>query len=549
MQAIETKTPPTENNSRKAIKKIGVEAAIYASVLLLSAILFLTIKPLIEKHDKGFVAQTIMGVSVALCLAFVAYMGMTKRLTAKNAIVVLLIIGFIIRVGYMLYTPASSRQHDTFSKNFDGHETYAWTIFSTSKLPTTNKYQFYHPPLNAILQAGFMKLVSGVSKLFSADAEFFAKFAYGKPTYVDEERYFLYSACQILSVTYSMITAVVLVKILDLFSFKGKTKVLLAAFLILYPRHFQFAGQLNNDGLSYAFATLALYYSLKWWKGGRKLVWMLLCGLSVGLGMMTKLSSATICLPIAGVFVWEFVASLRKKENATPFWRLVAQYAMFLCVCAPIGLWFQVYAKVRFDQNFGYVFDNLNRRLYTGDKSWFARFVFPFDRGEFFDRIYCDAFSNYNLFNYALRCSIFGEFNYARVDAVACLAVLFAYFVALLLFVAIVWCVVVYIRTKKKGDSLLQKADVSPKDFFFAFTLLQSQVISEIYFYVKMPYGCTMDFRYIMPMILAMALTVGYVKKTLVARGNKPAIVIDRLLTLGIVAFLTTGVLFYLTCA
>lgn len=545
---METATLPAKKNNAVA-KKIGVEAAIYACVFLLTAVLFLTVKPLVEKHSKGFVAQTVMGVAVALCLAFIAYMGIAKRLTTRNVVILLLIIGFIMRVGYMLYTPASSRQHDTFSKNFDGHEAYAWTIFSTGKLPTTNVYQFYHPPLNALLQAGFMKFVSGLSRLFSADAEFFAKFAYAKPSYVDEERYFLYSACQILSVTYSMITAVVLVKMLNLFSFTGKTKVLLAAFLIFYPRHFQFAGQLNNDGLSYLFATLALYYALKWWKGGRKLVWILLCGLSVGLGMMTKLSSATICLPIAGIFIWEFIQTVRKKENATPFWRLFAQYAIFLCICAPIGLWFQVYAKVRFDQNFGYVFDNLNRRLYTGDHSWFARFVFPFDRGEFFNRIYCYPFENYYLFNYALRSSIFGEFSYARADVFACLAVLFAYLVAILLFVAIVWCVVAYIRTKKKGVSLLQKADISPKDFFFAFALLQSQVISEIYFYVTMPYGCTMDFRYIMPMILAVALTVGCVKKMLVARGNAAVIVLDRVLTIAIVAFLATSVLFYLTCA
>lgn len=58
-----------------------------------------------------------------------------------------------------------------------------------------------------------------------------------------------------------------------------------------------------------------------------------------------------------------------------------------------------------------------------------------------------------------------------------------------------------------------------------------------------------MDFRYIMPMILAVALTVGCVKKMLVARGNAAVIVLDRVLTIAIVAFLATSVLFYLTCA
>ena len=153
----------SENRAKKQNiwVKVGIEAAIYATVFLLAILAYWTVKPLIAVQSRGFVAQVIMGLAILLCLGFVAYMGATKRLTTRTIILVFMIIGLIMRLGYVLYTPATYRQHDTFSKNFDGHEAYAWTIFSTGKLPTTNKYQFYHPPLNALLQAGFMKFFVG----------------------------------------------------------------------------------------------------------------------------------------------------------------------------------------------------------------------------------------------------------------------------------------------------------------------------------------------------------------------------------------------------
>lgn len=36
----------------------------------------------------------------------------------------------------------------------------------------------------------------------------------------------------------------------------------------------------------------------------------------------------------------------------------------------------------------------------------------------------------------------------------------------------------------------------------FAGTLILSQLIAQLYFNIKMPYGCTMDFRYIVPIIV-----------------------------------------------
>jgi len=532
------------------IRDFFIECALYIGVLLISILAFLFFKPQIAVGKIGSTAQCYLVVGILLCVCVIAYLGMSNKLTAGRLIALLLLIGVLLRMAYMLYTPASYRQHDTFSKNHDGHEAYAWTIFSTGALPTENKYQFYHPPLNAMLQAGFMRIMSVIGEFFTAmDEGFIAKFNFGKPSYVDETRYFLYASCQCLAVLYSVITCMFSLKILKLFDFSDKTRVILSAFVIFYPRNIHFAGMLNNDPVAYMFGTLALYYALKWWKKGKSPAYILLCALGVGFGMMAKLSSATVCLPIAGIFIYEFIRTLRKKEGAIPLWQMVLQYGAFLLVCAPIGLWFQVYAKARFDQGFGYVWNNLSSGLYTGDRSFFERFFFTFDKNELFGSLWCKSFDNYNLFHFCLRSSIFGEQSYKQGEMFAIPSVLFAYAVCILLFIAIVWCIVRYFISKKQENGLYAKAPVSFKDLLFVFLLVQSQVISQIYFNISMPYGCTMDFRYIMPLILGVALTMGCVQKCLVADNGKVSIVLHRLLTVVTIGFLAASALFYCVLA
>ena len=529
------------------------EIALYAAVFLLTTLRFLIVKPLYSVERDGVVAQAITACVIG-GVAFVGiFLALEKKLTARRFAVLVLVAGLALRIGYMLYTPASARQHDTFTKNFDGHETYAWTIFSTGKLPSSNAYQFYHPPLNALLQAGFMHFMEGLSNSLSRllpFGEYFPeKFLAGCPEYIEAERYFLYSSCQILSVLYSFVACVTMLKILRLFDIRGKGAMLISAFVTLYPRNIQFSGMLNNDGVSYMFAILALYFALKWWKRDKGFGNILACGLCVGLGMMSKLSSATVCLPIAGIFVWEFVGSVKKNGEALSLQKLFAEYGVFLLVCAPLGLWFQVYAKLRFDQPFGFVFSNLNSKLYTGDHSFFSRFFIAFDWKEYFGSLWCRPFEgNYNLFNYALRSSIFGEFSYWQGEGFAVAATVLAFLSAFLLFAALIRALYLIFRYDRKDELRRRERKKSARDVFFTFLLVQSQALSEIYFYISMPYGCTMDFRYIMPMILGMGLTLWLVERRLTREGDVLSVTLGRLTAVSTSAFLVFSSLFYMTC-
>lgn len=559
-------------NKKTVLRKCLREAGLYALVFVVTLALFILLKPHLKTQYPGTVAQSFIAIGLAAVIIFGAYMGITKRLTTSRIILLLFILGCILRIGYMLYTPISARQQDTYNAKGTGHEAYAWTIFTTGKLPTTSDYQFYHPPLNAMLQSAFMKFMEFFTELlttlFGLGDYFPSKFLNGMEAssvnkdFVTAERYYLYSTTQILSVMYSVITCVVLLKTVKLFRFSSKTEVFLSAFVIFFPRHIQFAGMVNNDALAYMFSMLAIYYALKWQKGGKSPVYIWLCAFAVGLGMMAKLSSATVCLPIGGIFLYELIGTARKQKGAMSWKKLCLQYGVFLAICAPIGLWFQVYAKIRFDQKFGFVFSNLNRLLSTERHSFFERFFVAFDINEYFGSLYCVPFSSwadkangiyganghYNLFNYITRSAIFGEFTYSRGEGFAVVSLLLAWIGCFALLAGMIRAIVLYARKRKAGGDLLKEVQLNGADLLFIFLLLLSQAGSEVYFYITMPYACTMDFRYIMPIILGLALAVGYTHKILATDKGGASVAIDRAMLLSVSAFLLFSTLFYCVC-
>ena len=182
--SVNVEMQPDKDKHWRVARDCILEGALYLCVFLATFLLFAILKPFVGYYHVGAFAKAGISIAFAGCGVFIAYMGATKRLTSRHIIIILLVAGYALRVGYMLYTPATVRQHDTYSKRFNGHEAYAWTLFETGELPTSNDYQFYHPPLNAMIQAAFMRLVDGVTSIFGG-AWFPDAFAYGKPEYVD----------------------------------------------------------------------------------------------------------------------------------------------------------------------------------------------------------------------------------------------------------------------------------------------------------------------------------------------------------------------------
>ena len=502
------------------VRPVLLEILLYLAAFIVILASYIICKPqsvLFER--RGVLGQAIIAVSavVIFCVGF--YLKQKDKLTHRNLIILFIALGFVLRLGYMLYTPYEVRQHDTFTNNNDGHHYYAYLIYSEWKLPDSNAYQFYHPPLNPFIQALFMHFYEWIASIFHI--EIF--------TEADPYCRALYGSNQILATLYSFMTMIVACKTIELLDIKGFSRVLACAFIALFPRFIQLSGQLNNDMLTVLLSFFALYFTLKWWK--KKSFFTIIClAISIGLAMMSKLSGATICVTTAVIFIMEFIKSIKSK-NLKNISILCSQYIVFLLICTPLGLWFQVYAHNRFGQELGFVFSNLNKNLYVGDYNFLDRF-FPFivPTSEMFGSIFCRPFDNYNLFNYAIRSSMFGEFNYWQSEQFAIASIILAYIAVIMLTVSTIY----YFYKSRKQD--LDKK-------IFLGTLFLGQALSYIYFNVTMPYGCTMDFRYIVPIVLALAGFIGLSDSKLAENEKTKKFV--PFFRFGIFALLVATSLFY----
>ena len=500
----------------KVVRYIGL----FAALTIITGVFFYLLKPYYEFWNrKGAVAQSFCVAVFLVLIVTGIYCKKTGKMTPDLLLKLILVAGYIIRVAYMLYTPVSVRQHDTYNRALTGHEAYAWIIYTTGKLPTTNDYQFYHPPLNAFVQAVFMRVMNGLTemlqKVFGLGDAIPSKYLSGMPTvtstaYVGltEYRYYLYSTTQILAVMWSVITMFALVKTLKLLGLKGYALVAVSAFVVFFPRHIQFSGQVNNDALAYMFQMLSVYYCLRWWKKGRRLYDLLICALCIGLGMMSKISAAVICIPIGCVFAYEFFREIdkavsAKKNGESGAWNKVIYtaggYVLFLCVCAPIGLWFQGY-----------------------------------------------AYNNYNLPLYQLRSALFGEFsNYKGGECFSATAFACGLLSLIAFIVMLVYCAVLYFKNGKKALA----DETERNDIAFIVIMTASFLISEFMFYIKMPYACTMDFRYVMPVILGFAMIFYYARKRILAANTEFGNTLVFVSTFCAVATVSLTTLFYLVCS
>ena len=537
-------------------------ALIFFALFLTLFVIYITIKPvyIIPDMAKGVVAHTLAlsGVIAVVVFGFVRFF--QKKLTPETVIILIFIAGMLIRIGYMLVTSPNTRQYDTFVRDNNGHEGYAYYIYENFALPDNNGYQFYHPPLNAAIQALFMSLTNGlttlVSKVFGAGEYFLENFNEGKPDWLSSSRYYLYGTCQILSVMYSFMTMIVGYKILKTIGLKGYVLAFLFAFFAFFPRHILFSATLNNDPIAYLLTLSAIYFALKWWLKERKISDLILCALCIGLGVNAKLSTAVVCLPIGAVMLYEFIRAIVIKDEGFTLKRAITQYAVFLALCAPLSICFIVYAKIRFDQPIGFVFNNLNQALSTTHHNLFERFIITFDSDEYFATLFLRTFTstknglynNYNIFNFGIRSAIFGEFGYWQGESFAIVALLSLVSLIAVAAGAVGIIVVSYVKGKVATKTPVHPMTMSDgaKVFLFGVILFLSNMVAYVAFYIKMPYSCTMDFRYIMPVIISLPLMLSGFSN--ISNGGGKFKVYKYILIANVLIFLFSSMIFYLLC-
>lgn len=198
-------------------------------------------------------------------IVFSVYLTIRKKWTYYKAVVTLLSFSFVLHLFFLMYSMLIY-QYDqgSFYGTEIGHFGYIKYIYTNFSLPQFDprlKWQYYHPPLNHIICAVFMRIQTafGVSFLTAAENLTFLPFLYYMNTLIIFHRLSLKTG---LEKKYSIYILAVTAFSVGL-QFTG--------------------GYINNDMLSVMFMMLAVSLSINWYKN-RKISNMIPIAICFGLG-------------------------------------------------------------------------------------------------------------------------------------------------------------------------------------------------------------------------------------------------------------------------
>ena len=395
----------------------------------------------------------------------------------------------MLRFIYVWQTPVLQKnQYDIGSVDvsqgiFTGHLGYIYYLYTNRHLPDFDPrevYQFFHPPLHHGIEALWLSVVDLFTKDFVSQLEWLQV-----PTLV-------YS-CLIVLVTWNLVK--------ELRIPESRQWVVLAI-VSLHPTLIYMAGSLNNDGLALLFQFSVIWLVVRWYnnKTTANIIWI---ALAISLGMLTKLSASLMAIPTALVFLY-VLAMEWKSERAFPIKRFI-QYAIFGIVCVPLGMSWAVRCKIRFDMPLAYV-NKLpeDSWQYIGNYTLWQRFGIPNPLTLVDNLTHGSIGYGYNMWVQMFRTAALGEMDLSELPltqkVLSMLLILVTGIVAALAFVAFIR----FLGTKTY--------DFAIKWFLIIIYLVQ--VISFVRFCYGYPHQCTMNFRYMVPVLIPQAIALADVRRT-----------------------------------
>lgn len=453
-----------ENNTKNDIvsKKpiISMKAVI---ALIIIPFIGILLCDLFKISDNEMPIRALMKIFLSGITVYAFAAAYTKKLTIDKALVIVMAAGIILRMGYMLYTPWGIRGHDvgTLDGNGMGHAAYILNNILKLKLPDASiqQTQFYHPPLYYILSGISIKLASILRN--TKDYAALIKYAMA------------------VSCAASCVMLVYIQKLADVLQIKRKYQLIAVTLAAAFPNFMLMGGRINNDALVSMFMVLSVYFTAKWYYR-TEMKWIIGIALSVGLGMMTKISCGTVAVFIAPVMLYKLYLGY-KDGKLIP---MIKQLAVFAAICFPLALWYPIFKYVLYSQPLNFVLDlGEGSFVYTGNIPLFKR-LFSAPVWAVFRQPYDTPGEDYSLFMIVTRTSVFGEFQYNVSKIVTVLL----YFVNLALIIASLVSTT-WICVKDKSKDWFSK--------YYMAAVWVVVIVSFMMFNISYPYACTADMRYI----------------------------------------------------
>lgn len=444
------------------------EISIYYLITIIFFIFIYIIQPIIENHIKII---TIVSILLVVGIYYAVKQIKKLRINYKDIVLIIMILGILIRVMYIIYTPITERQHDVYSINDQGHLGYIYTIYQTGKLPDTNSIQFYHPPLFHSIAAGWLK----VNDIFNVELDRSIE------------------GIQIITAIFSSLIMLVSYRIVEEIEIKNIYKILIMAVMAFHPTFIILAGSINNDVLMILLSFYIILYLIKW-NDNPNIKNTIILAVITGCSVMTKVSGAIMAVPIMYTFIkkiFEVYKAEKKKLLG-----LFGKFLLFGAFSLPLGLWHPIRNLVLFSQPIGGVLLPAEG-LHVGQYSVFERFL-SISFKELFGYTYCTIPGDHNIFSYIVKTSILGEFTYN--NSVDVYVTLFKIINLIIISMTII-CIFILLKKIKKNNNNSFITEILLITFFMNIT-------SYYHFNIKYPYLCTMDFRYIVPTIFTGIVTI-----------------------------------------
>lgn len=430
---------------------------------------------------------------------------------------IILLLGIILRVIVVLLSDPRVSNHDVSKVGGYGHLDYAIYIYKNFKLAPYNTYEFAQPPLNAILQALVMRIVS-----------FFGNFG---------TRYMkLFEYTKILNLLYSVLTLYFVYKILNVLDFSKKIKGLVLLIFAIYPGYLAMATQFNNDGISNMFFFMSLYFSIKWCIQ-KDLKTIIILALSIGFGMLSKISVGLIAFITGPMMIVMWLRSIfkvklldyKQETDNHASYSITLQLIIFALIVFPLGLSYAIRNYMLFNQKFVEIFEiakngPLDLRNYTftiqdrflsfplerlfGDRTGLAdqsmNYYMVYMRYGANTRIY-HQFLEYNIWVDLIKTATFDEYNFGY--GAMYFACLVTYILNIIFFFAgFISIAVNIIRLfKTKVISVFSNTFNARIISIILFIIAMASYIGFNYNY---PYSCNSNFRYIPYLLFSYSLSI-----------------------------------------
>lgn len=424
--------------------------------------------------------------ALLLCSALTLFWYKNKSLTTGKIASIIIILGFALRLLYILYTSIYERQHDNgeFGTGY-GHLAYIeffWdNLFSLPTEDIRNLNQFYHPPLHHFLAGAFLNL--------------FKCFGFSDINQIGEY-------IQYLTMFYSCCCMVITYKILRFLNLKGWAVISGLSIVTFHPTFIILGGSINNDMLCTTFMMAAVLNTLYYYKNPT-LLNIIKIAICVGCAMMSKLSGWMVAPAIAIIFIVVLICNKEKWLS------IIKQWAVFGVICVPLALWWEIRNLITHQVPITYVWQvnpdiamNVSKSHTAFERLFdFSAFQFQsvYDQYEWYGCPYYEYNPTIGLF----KTSLFDEAQYtAKLDFLATL--LFWSNILLAIF-AIIAMVYIFIKRTDFKDIITK---------LFLFTLYIVPVVSYYIFCFGYPFTCTMNIRYAVMTIVVGAIFISMALQT-----------------------------------